>query len=108
LEFTARDGMIQKNILLSRAFALLNPSIIFNGELPDLAKEGFPYKTITAEVALDNNDLLIKEVSIEGLSMKIGGHGSMNLKNNELDMDILVSPWKTPDKIIEKLPNRQL
>ncbi len=104
LEFTAKDGMIQQHVLLSRLFALLNPSVIFNGELPDLAEEGFPYHTITAEVGFRENNLLIKELVIDGLSMKIAGNGSINLQDSEMDMDILVSPWKTPGKIIEKLP----
>jgi hypothetical protein len=104
LELTAKDGMLQQNILLSKVFALLNPSIFFNGELPDLLEEGFSYHTITAEVGFKENNLLIKKLVIDGLSMIIAVYGSINLQDNKIDMEILVSPWKTPSTIIKKLP----
>jgi uncharacterized protein involved in outer membrane biogenesis len=104
MEFHARDGRIYKGGVLAKVLAFLNLTEIFRGRIPDLVKEGFAYKSMTAAVDLNGATLNIKESVIDGASMTLVGKGDINIRDKTMDLEILVAPLKTTDFIIKKIP----
>jgi hypothetical protein len=104
LEFTARKGRVYRGGVLSKIFAFMNLSEMFTGTLPDMVKKGFGYKTITAQGTLQGSKLVLKEVIIDGSSMKIVSQGDVDLGEKKLDLVVLVSPLKTVDRFAKYIP----
>ncbi len=104
MEFQARDGRIYRGGVIAKILAFINLTEIFRGKVPDLIKEGFAYKSMTAHVDLNGAVLNIKELMIDGSSMTIVGKGGINIREKTIDLELLVAPLKTTDYIIKKIP----
>ena len=104
LKFHAKDGRIYRYGILAKILALLNISEIFRGKLPDVVKEGFAYKSIKAEGYFKNGKFIINEWVIDGSSMTIVCEGYIDLVRDEMDIVVLVAPFKTVDYIIKHIP----
>ncbi|MCP4267450.1 MAG: AsmA-like C-terminal region-containing protein, partial [Candidatus Brocadiaceae bacterium] len=103
-KITAKNGRIYKGTLFAKLLAFLNFTEIFRGRIPDLAKKGFAYRSITMNGTVHNGTMIFDEVIIDGSSLGITGNGNMDLVNNRIDLNLLVSPLKTVDSIIKKTP----
>jgi len=104
LKFFAEDGRIYRYGTLAKILALLNLSEIFRGKLPDVVKEGFAYNSIKADGNLENGKFMFKEFVIDGSSMTIVCEGYIDLIRDEMDVVVLVAPFKTVDYIIKHIP----
>jgi hypothetical protein len=104
LKFIAKDGRIYRYDTLAKIFALLNLSEIFRGKLPDMVQEGFAYNSIQAEGDLENGKFIFKEFVVDGASMTTVCRGYIDLVRDEMDMVVLVAPFKTVDSIIKHIP----
>ena len=103
-EITAKDGRIYRYGLIARLFAFLNLTEILRGKLPDVVRQGFGYKSITANGEIQNGILKIEKMFIDGSSMGVAGHGNVDLPGKKIDLKVLVSPFKTVDFFVKKIP----
>ena len=103
-KFTARNGRVNRDPLLSKILSLLNVTEIFSGKLPDLASEGFAYNSITGKGSLKDGKVHVENVLVDGSSMNLVGHGDIDLLEDNLDLKVFASPFKTIDRIIRILP----
>ncbi|MDR4499504.1 MAG: AsmA-like C-terminal domain-containing protein [Candidatus Scalindua sp.] len=103
-EFTAKDGRIYRFGLIAKLFAFLNVTEIFRGKLPDVVKQGFSYKSITANGKIEKGILNLENLFIDGSSMGITSRGKVDLIGEKIDLKVLVSPFKTVDFVVEKIP----
>ena len=103
-EITARDGKYNGFGLLSKILSFLNPTEIFRGKLRGLTKKGLQYKSLTANGQIQNGILIIDAYALDAPSMRLNGHGTVDLPAKKLDIEILVSPFNTADFIVKKTP----
>lgn len=103
-DVTAKDGRIYRYGLIASLFAFLNLTEILRGKLPDVVKQGFGYKSITANGEVQNGILNLEEVFIDGSSMGITSCGNVDLMGKKIDLKVLVSPFKTVDFVVRKIP----
>jgi len=66
--------------------------------------KGFGYDAIRAHAAIKAGVLNFDEILVDGHSMKISGMGSVNLIAETIDVDLLVAPLKTFDRIVKNMP----
>ena len=104
LELTVRDGRINKMTFLSRILTYLNVTEILKGKLPDLEKEGFPYKTFSIRGEMENGKVLLKEVTMDAPSMGIVATGEVDLLSRTEDLEVLISPFRTADVVVRNIP----
>ncbi len=104
LAFRAKDGRIHRFTALAKIFSLLNVTEIFRGRLPDLIGEGFAYRSFIVGGDISHGKLILKDASIDSPSMGIVGEGNIDLVNREMDMTILVAPFRTIDAVLNVLP----
>jgi len=104
LKFMADEGRIYRFGVLAKIFAVLNVTEIFRGGLPDLAKEGFSYHSITAKGSFENGRLIVSEAIVNSPSMDIFSEGDIDLIDKKLDITVVVAPLKTVDYIVNKIP----
>jgi hypothetical protein len=99
----SRDGLIMKWNLLSKVFGLLNVQDVLRGKV-NLSKEGLQYKRMGATFTAKNGIFFTKDFLIDSPSMVITGVGSLDIKKDEIDANITVSPFVALDRTIDKIP----
>ena len=104
MSFSAEKGRIYRFGLLAKVLAILNVTEIYRGEVPDLLGEGFAYHGMKISADLNGGKLIMKECSIDGVSMGIACEGNIDLAERKMDLIILVAPFKTVDRIVKILP----
>ncbi len=103
--FEAVKGRIHRLNLLSKILAIVNVTELFRGRFPDLGKDGFAYNAIKARGTLENGKVVIRDgASLDGASMGIVAHGTVDLGDRNVDMVALVAPLRTIDAIIRRIP----
>jgi hypothetical protein len=103
-DFNAEDGRIFKFDLLAKILAVVNITEILKGQAPDLTNEGFGYKRAEASGVIENGVLKLDEAYVDGKSIDLAFNGSMDIPEKQIDLIVLVTPLKTVDSIIERIP----
>lgn len=104
LELTSNGGRVSKYGGIARFFSALNFGEIFRGNNIDYEDEGFPYDFIMANADIKEGILIIKEAAMDGPSLKVVCDGSIDLVNEQLDLQVMVIPVMAVDSVIEKIP----
>jgi len=102
--FAAQNGRIYRFGLLAKILSILNVTEIYRGQVPDLMGQGFAYHSMTVRAALKGDKLIMQECSIDGVSMGIACEGNIDLMKKEMDLIVLVAPFKTADRIVDIIP----
>ncbi len=102
--FVAEDGTIRKSPFFARLFTVLNLTEIYRGSLPDFESRGFDYRRSTAELELAGGKLSVRDWTIDGPTLWMGGRGEIDLLRRNLDFTLMVSPFKTIDRIVNRIP----
>jgi len=84
--------------------SLLNLTEIYRGKVPDLRSQGLDYKRMTASIEIKDGKILIHDWSIDGRSFWMGSRGEIDIASQKIDFTIIVSPFKTIDRIINSIP----
>jgi hypothetical protein len=104
LEFRAKAGQINYSVGLFRILEFINITEMYRGKLPDMKKEGLPYKLISARGSFQNGRFIMKDVTLDGPTMEMVAQGEIDLRNQQINFTVLVAPLKTVDRIIKVTP----
>ena len=104
MAFTVREGVLRKFQILSKVFSLFNVSQILSLNLPDMDTEGMPFSLVRASVKLDQGILATEDLFIDSTSMNLSLIGTLNLRNETLDMVLGVKPLRLVDQIVTNIP----
>lgn len=104
IEFISENGRIQRSNLLAKVLSLINITEIYRGTLPDLTGQGVEYKRTQISAEFANGELIIHSWTLDGPSLWLGARGKINLLEDTLQLFIVVSPFKTFDRIIRAIP----
>ncbi len=104
VKFEGTQGRIVRSSLLAKVLSALNVTEVLRGKLPDLAAESIPYDTMRAKVEIRDGRIAVNEWVLDGPSVKIVGQGSVDLIAGQTDMQFLVSPFRTADSVLGKIP----
>ena len=104
MEFSSINGRIDYGNLLMKILSILNVTEAFTGGHSDLTKTGVGYARAHIMAEIGEGKVQFNEILMDGNSLKITGQGSIDLKDQEADIILLVAPLKTVDRIVNKLP----
>jgi hypothetical protein len=101
---TARNGLIYRARLLSSILEYLNITQIFIGRLPRIGAEGLPYRLVSIKGRINGTKLEITEFELRGPTLGLAGEGVIDLATDKIEMTIIVSPLRTFDYIVSRIP----
>ena len=104
LDFSANNGRIHRMGLLAKIFAILNVTEIYRGQVPDLKGEGFGYNEMVIKADFKGKKLIMQECLIDGTSMGLACEGEIDLVEDQINLVVLVAPFKTVDRIVKSIP----
>lgn len=100
----SQDGSILQSRFFARLLSLLNLTEIYRGKLPDLLTQGLDYKRSAATIEIKDGTVFVNDWSIEGRTTWMGSRGEIDIASRKIDFTIMVSPFKTFDRIINSIP----
>jgi len=103
-ELYAQNGRIFQMTLLSRILSLINVSSLLKAKLPDLAQQGFAYDSMIFKGEIKKSRIFIKKGVINGVDMTLLITGWIDPVEKTMDLLCFVSPLKSVDDLIQKLP----
>jgi len=107
LQIESHQGRILRMKLLSKIFSVVNITDLFSvgtGNGPEASTKGFPYTDLLLKAHVKGNELIIDEAVVRGEGLNLFVRGKMNLSTFELDVVVMISPFKTLDAIVSKVP----
>jgi hypothetical protein len=104
IEVISEDGRFLRSNLFAKILSLVNITEIYRGTLPDLTGEGLEYKRMKLSGEFRDGKLVVNGWSLDGPSLWMGARGEIDLIDNTLQLFVLVSPFKTVDRIINTIP----
>lgn len=103
IELTARDGRIYYIPSVLKILAFLEVRELAKG-YSDVWKKGLAYDKVVVKSRLRYDRIDIDEGTLDGPYMKMASQGYINPVKKKLDVKVLVSPMRTIDRIVEKIP----
>ncbi len=104
IDFVARDGKFIRAERLDEIFDYLNDSGDFKVAFPDLDREAFPYRLVSAKGTMEGRNIFAKEIIIEAPPYTITAQGKADLERKTIDAKGLVTVLLPADSIIKSIP----
>lgn len=104
LTFVAETGSVLRSSFFTRLLSLLSLTEILRGDLPDFRSEGLAYNRMAADLEVRGGKLAIHRWYFDGRTLWMGARGEIDLSRLELDAVVMVSPFKTFDRIVSQIP----
>jgi hypothetical protein len=100
----ARDGWIRQESLVVKALEFLNLAELLRGEKDNPFKRGMDYKSLQAKGELKSGTLAVSEMILHASAMRVASEGKIDFLNRRIDLNVAVSPFKTVDWIVQRIP----
>ena len=84
-DFVARDGKFVRAEALDATFDYLNDTGDFKVAFPDLDKEAFPYRLVSAKGTVERQSIFAKEIIIEASPYTITAQATADLERKTID-----------------------
>jgi AsmA-like C-terminal region/AsmA family len=101
---SAKKGNIFKSKSLDKTLDLVNKTETVKGKLPDLDKTKIKYRVFAASGTIKEHMLEIEESVLDTSAFGIVAQGKVDLLNRTLDVNALVAPLNTGQRIVSKIP----
>jgi len=101
---SAKNGKILKSKRLEKTLDRLNESENFRGQFPDLDRDIISYTDLKIRGNIREQRIQIEEGILDASVMGILARGSLDLRNETLDLNAFVSPLKTVHRVVKKVP----
>ncbi len=104
LEITSNKGYIYRAPVLAKVLAFLSPIDLFRGKVTNLENNLLEYEELNINTTVDNSTLKLNNGFLSAIGFRLFGEGNVDLSKENLNLTFYVSPFKTIDIIIEKIP----
>ncbi len=103
LQISVKDGFIYQDARAAKLLNVLNVTNLFKGKIPDLSTAGFHYDSLLVKGTMEKGILAIAPAKLEAPIMEIVSHGTIDIPQKKLNLQVLVAPLQTVN-MIQKLP----
>lgn len=104
LQLRAEEGYIYQDAQVAKLLYFLNVTNMFKGKIPDLRTSGFHYNSLMARGALKRGILTVSPAMLDAPIMEIATHGTIDIPGKRVNLQVLVAPVQTLNKIQKMLP----
>jgi AsmA-like protein len=102
--FSATDGHVRQDPALAGVISVLSVTDIFKGKLPTFENEGLLYDLVRIKADLKDGKIHIHEGVMNSSPMDLVFQGDLDLLNDQLNLNMLASPFTLTDRIIRLIP----
>jgi hypothetical protein len=103
-QFNARDGEFVRGAGMDATFDYLNQTGDFAVAFPDLSKQTFPFRALTINGRIEDENVLTDEIVLQASPYTITGQGRVDLARKRVDVKGLVSLALPVHDVIKRIP----
>jgi hypothetical protein len=100
----AKNGHINKFDTLAAVLNFIDLTELFEGNLPDLSRGGIKYSTARVNGRVADHKIHFSESLLDASGFTATARGHVDYLTQQVDLDVLVAPFKTLDKILSYIP----
>ena len=102
----SKKGYLYRAPLLVKVLGFLSPIDIFKGKIPNLENDLLEYDDLEFKGIVEDSHLRLEEFFLSAPGFRLFGEGKINFpwSNKRVDLTFYVSPFKTLDVILGKVP----
>ncbi len=104
IHIKSSQGRILRLKTLSKILKVVNITDLFQEEVDSSGKRGFPFSQMDIETHIDANNLIFDRAIVRGEGLNLFARGVIHLDDYDTDLTLLISPFKTFDTIVSKVP----
>ncbi len=104
LEFRARDGRFYYDTLLLTVLEYLDAEKLLTGHVRDVRKRGRTFRVMAIRGRLEDDRIVIHEMEMDSEIIKVAGQGTIGLRDQRLNLNLLVAVVKTVNRALDKVP----
>jgi len=104
LEIRSNKGYIYRAPLLAKILSYLSPIDLFRGKVTNLENDLLEYEELDVKTFFEDTTLNLDTGFLSAVGFRLFGEGKVDLSKEKLNLTFYVSPFKTIDVIIEKIP----
>ena len=97
-------GRILRLQLLSRIFKIVNITDLFETQVRNTGKRGFPFSRMDIDTHIDKNSLTFDRAILHGEGLNLFLQGDVHLDDYDADLTLLIAPFKSFDSFVSKVP----
>ncbi len=104
LQYSSEEGYIYQDARAAKLLNVLNVTNMFKGKIPDLSSTGFHYDSLIVKGTMENGIFTINPARLDAPILEISGYGTIDLPLKKVDLQVLVAPLQTVNKLQKMLP----
>ncbi|MCS7279247.1 MAG: hypothetical protein NZ530_04205 [Thermodesulfobacteriaceae bacterium] len=104
LEVISERGYIYRAPLIARVLGFLSPIDIFRGKVPNLENNLLEYEELKLVGYFGDTSFKVDTGFLSALGFRLFSSGSLSFLDKKTNLTFYVSPFKTVDTLIEKIP----
>ncbi|MGC9140778.1 MAG: AsmA-like C-terminal domain-containing protein [Caldimicrobium sp.] len=104
MEVSSDKGYIYRAPLIAKVLGFLSPIDLFKGKIPNLENDLLPYEELNLIGEFRNSSIYVDTFFLSAPGFRMFGNGPISIKDKNLDLTFLVSPFKTVDVVLEHIP----
>ena len=104
IHLKVKNGTLRKFNGLATVFSLLNVSQLFAFQLPDMDKEGMPFRLLEGTVRIADGWMKTEDMHVVSEAMNLSLVGKESLVEDRVDFHLGVMPLRTVDKVVTSIP----
>jgi hypothetical protein len=98
------DGIIRRMRIIVQILNLLDLSRWFTLQMPDLAKDGIRFRSITGDFKIAKGVYETQNLIVDSNDLRMTGAGKIDVPKDEIDFVVAVRPFAGIDTVINYIP----
>ncbi len=98
------SGVIKKSNLFFSTLNFLSLNKIIDKKLSDFSGKGFCFNSIKGKLDIKNGILKTDNLVMQSPIFNMAGNGYLDLNNDKVDLNLVISPLGTIDMLLTKIP----
>ena len=98
------SGVIKKSNLFFSTLNFLSLNKIIDKKLSDFSEKGFCFNSIKGKLDIKNGILKTDNLVMQSPIFNMAGNGYLDLNNDKVDLNLVISPLGTIDMLLTKIP----
>ncbi len=104
IAFAAKNGRVYNDILVVPILKYKKTADLLGDKAEEARKNGIPYDVFGLRGDLESGTFRVSEGVVKSRIMNLAANGSIDLVNDQLDITVLMAPFKTIDRVVKKIP----
>ncbi len=99
-----KDGVVKKSNIIFTVLNFLSLNNIVDKKPSDFSEKGFNFNSIKGNLDIEGGVLKTDNLVMQSPIFNMAGNGYLDLNNEKIDLNLVISPLGTIDLLINKIP----